>query len=77
MSALRLGRLPDGTRDVRPIDDGAVGRLSHSRFAIRGGIANPIYAVPVSQGVPNVIPVSATTHERRAQMAAYKASKKQ
>ncbi len=22
MSALRLGRLPDGTRDVRPIDEG-------------------------------------------------------
>lgn len=37
MSALRLGRLPDGTRDIRIIDDGAVGRVTHSRLGIRGG----------------------------------------
>lgn len=37
MSALRLGRLPDGSRDVRICDDGAVGRTTHARYGIAGG----------------------------------------
>lgn len=37
MSALRLGRLPDGTRDVRIIDTGATGRISFTRYGLRGG----------------------------------------
>lgn len=34
MSALRLGRLPDGTRDIRILEP-AVGRISFTRGAIR------------------------------------------
>jgi hypothetical protein len=41
MSALRLGRLPDGTRDIRIIDDGAT-PLRHNR-GIRGAtFDNPV-----------------------------------
>ncbi len=36
MSALRLGRLPDGTRDIRILEP-AVGRITHSRLGIRNG----------------------------------------
>lgn len=36
MSALRLGRLPDGSRDIRILEP-AVGRVSVSRLGIRGG----------------------------------------
>ena len=37
MSALRLGRLPDGSRDIRIVDDGAVGRIHMTRYGLRGG----------------------------------------
>lgn len=37
MSALRLGRNPDGTRHIVTIDDGAVGRITHTRYGIAGG----------------------------------------
>ena len=33
MSALRLGRLPDGTRDIRILEP-AVGRITHTRGAL-------------------------------------------
>lgn len=46
MSALRLGRLPDGTRDVRVCDDGAVGRSSFTRYAIRGSSLGELVVVP-------------------------------
>jgi hypothetical protein len=36
VSALRLGRLPDGTRDIRILEP-AVGRVTTSRLGIRGG----------------------------------------
>jgi hypothetical protein len=36
MSQLRLGRLPDGTRNV-VIQEPAVGRITHARGAIVGG----------------------------------------
>jgi hypothetical protein len=41
MSALRLPG-PDGRTILVPIDNGAVGRISHSVFAIRGGYGNPV-----------------------------------
>lgn len=36
MSALRLGRLPDGTRHVLILEP-AVGRISFARYGSRGG----------------------------------------
>ncbi len=41
MSALRLPG-PDGRTILVPIDDGAVGRITHSIGAIRGGFGNPV-----------------------------------
>jgi hypothetical protein len=50
MSALRLGRLPDGTRDIRIIDDGASARLHGSRMGIKGGYGNPIVGGSMAVG---------------------------
>ena len=36
MSALRLGRLPDGTRDIRILGP-SVGRITHTRGALFSG----------------------------------------
>ena len=41
MSALRLPG-PDGRTILVPIDDGAVGRVTHARHGIRGSIGTPI-----------------------------------
>ncbi len=68
MSALRLGRLPDGTRDIRIVDDGAVGRIHMTRYGMRG-------AFVVGQK-PAPLPVPATSPARRAQIAEYKARKR-
>lgn len=41
MSALRIPGA-DGRIELVRIDDGAVGRITHSRYAIRGGSGNPV-----------------------------------
>lgn len=45
MSCLRLGRLPDGTRDIRILEP-AVGRVTFARYGVRGGgeyvVAKPV-----------------------------------
>lgn len=64
MSALRLGRLPDGTRDIRIVDTGAVARITHTRYAVKGELVVAQRATP--------LPIPATTPVRQAQMAAYK-----
>lgn len=51
MSALRLGRLPDGTRDVRVIDDGCSPSVAPRGF---------INAAPVGEMMPSPIFVETT-----------------
>ena len=46
MSALRLGRLPDGTRDVRVIDDGCSPSVAPRGF---------LNAAPVGEMIPSPI----------------------
>lgn len=48
MSALRVPG-PNGTVILRVIDDGAVGRVTHSRLGIKGGSVQGAYVVGVSR----------------------------
>jgi hypothetical protein len=50
VSALRLGRLSDGTRDVRIIDDGSVARV-HGRGVFSGSLV----AVAIPRRIPYVM----------------------
>jgi hypothetical protein len=67
VSALRLGRLPDGTRDIRVIDDGAPARLHASRMGIKGGYGNPVLG--------GSLPVALSRHDREKQYLTAKAKR--
>lgn len=68
MSALRLGLLPDGTRDVRLIDEGAVGRVRFARYGIRNIGGSFVAPVPVVRVVGVYVdvptPASLATRQR-------------
>jgi hypothetical protein len=68
MSALRLPG-PDGRTVLVPIDDGAVGRLSHSLGAIRGGFGNPVISGSHVVG-------ESDAEKHRREVRAYKARKR-